>query len=181
MIKLLAGLFLWGAKTTIENKQAVQKRTREEQFEAFFHFQPEDPIPRGVVDIESWKYDIEHFRTDVVADWYWDGKYKKIIKEHPVSADDWLIDTNAYYADREKYKDGPKDRNSGEPLEVCQKYELRMYRHIHPQDENGNFVDKWPDQEEWEKIREEEYAKLRALRKKKNDECGVWLEKTYKK
>jgi len=179
MIKLLAGLFLWGAKTAVENKQAVQKRTREEQYESMHHFQPEDPIPRGVVDIESWKYDIEHFRTDVIIGWYEDGKYKKIIKRHPAAADDWVIDANAYAADCEKYKDGPKDRYSGEPLEVCQKYELRMYRRIHPQDENGNFVDKWPDQEEWEKIREEETAKLIALDKKKTEERRAWLKKTY--
>jgi len=177
MFKLLAGLFLWGAKTSVENKQRSKSADIAEHIEQSMHFQPEDPIPEGVVDIESWKLDIKEFRINQVIDWYRAGKYKKIIKERPIPFA-YMLDWNRYHYDCERFKHEPKEPN-GKPYTVHKFCGNGMYDIIWPEDDNGNFVKEWPDQKEWEKIKEEQTAKMRTLQKQKDIEYRAWEKAKY--
>lgn len=177
MIKLLAGLFFLGAKSISENKQRSKSADIAEHIEQSMHFQPEDPIPEGVVDVESWKLDIKEFYIDQIITWYRDGKYKKIIKERPIPFA-YMLDWNRYHYDCERFKHEPKEPN-GKPYTVHKFCGCGMYDMIWPEDGEGNFVKEWPDQEEWDKIKEEQTAIMYALAAKKRAEWKAWEKAKY--
>lgn len=138
MIKLLAGLFLWGAATAAQNKKTRETNTRAMEIRRTLYYLPEDPIPQGVVDIESWKWDIEHFEKRQINEWYRRGKYRKIIKQHPLPVAK-IIDWNMYERDKIKFKDD-KIYEGNEPSHVYRNRLIGLYQCIWEEDEHGNFT-----------------------------------------
>ena len=172
MIKLLAGLFLWGTATAAQNKKTRESNARAMEIKRTLYYLPEDPIPEGVVDVESWKWDIEHFNRWQIINWYSRGKYKKIIKKHP-DPEKKIVDWNKYDHDMVKYQ-AEKYFEDDVPDTVAHNLWLGFYEFIEPEDGNGNFLKEWPDKKEWEwnktrqvKLWNREYERIQEERNKK--------------
>ena len=176
MIKLLAGLFFLGAKQHNQNKALRKTADICASIEKLSHFQPEDPLPEGIVDVESWYQDIkDHSRWDVI-DWYRWGKYKKKLPKPPIGR---VWDWNRYYADCEKYKDEPIV--CGVPKTVNRRLEGGLYEHFWPEDSEGNFLKEWPDKEEWELQKLRQLEKWRVDYDQKRLARDAWEKEKYGK
>lgn len=172
MVKLLVGLLLWGVANAARNQKIREEKARAAESKKDWYFKPTDPIPADVVDVDSWKWDIEHFNRWQIINWYSRGKYKKIIRKHP-DPEKKIVDWNKYEHDMEKYK-SEKYFEDDVPDTVSHNVWMGFYEFIEPQDENGNLLKEWPDKEEWEwnktrqiKLWNREYERIREERNKK--------------